>query len=268
MRHLSLVKILTMKNFLSLSILFLSISFLLNGQTECNDPSLTYENENNLVSLANAFSPNNDGVNDLYFILFQNLEVGSSNIYDVNGNLINNIPFEGNLWTWDGLNSSGNLTAGGQYVIQLQAIFSNGDTVDLCQNITVLYNNETGENCLNADSTNLIFPSQFDSELMYNASFPSNESFCESWTVGLNESSNFDLNIFPNPSSDFINVNFKNNNQNLAISLFDLNGKMLFQQNSFNRTSEKIDVSNLEKGIYYLQIQSETEQISRRVIVL
>ncbi|WP_417428262.1 T9SS type A sorting domain-containing protein [Halpernia sp.] len=74
--------------------------------------------------------------------------------------------------------------------------------------------------------------------------------------LGLNDLAKSDINleIFPNPSSDFIYIkNVKNNNiYNLTIS--DSTGKLVFSK-EFN--SNKIDIKSLQKGLYYLTIKTQ-----------
>lgn len=64
------------------------------------------------------------------------------------------------------------------------------------------------------------------------------------------------INIYPNPSSDFIYISFEDiKTENAKLQIFDLTGKMLKE----GVLKEKIDVSNLKKGIYILRIQSEKQ---------
>ena len=79
--------------------------------------------------------------------------------------------------------------------------------------------------------------------------------------VGLEQ---FDINsnvkVFPNPASDFINLNFDwNSNHQYSYSLFDAIGHMIISNQ--NLTSNKINLSaDLPKGIYLLKVSDNTVQ--------
>jgi len=61
------------------------------------------------------------------------------------------------------------------------------------------------------------------------------------------------LSVSPNPSQDYVFVNFENTDiQNLEFKLIDLNGNLI--SNVYPYLSNKIDISNLSKGIYFINI--------------
>lgn len=69
------------------------------------------------------------------------------------------------------------------------------------------------------------------------------------------EFSTNDLIVYPNPTTDFIQIENQNNLQISSIKIFDLNGRELLNNNE--KTNHKIDVSFLSKGIYMLAIKTE-----------
>ena len=77
--------------------------------------------------------------------------------------------------------------------------------------------------------------------------------------------------IFPNPSSEYINVSFTvNDKENVQIVLHDMLGKALYSTSQMEITEQysgKIDVSNLAKGIYLLQINTSKGTTTKKVIV-
>ena len=81
-------------------------------------------------------------------------------------------------------------------------------------------------------------------------------------TTGYIETSNTGSNfkIYPNPATDVINVNFDNNEtSSFTINIFNLTGqklKTVSSQGSIGQ-SIQIDISDLSKGIYYLNLVSE-----------
>ena len=72
-----------------------------------------------------------------------------------------------------------------------------------------------------------------------------------------------DLEIYPNPTSDHINIEmFTPNN---LISLFDLSGKMIFQK-SIHLSNYKLDINKFDAGIYILNISNRFGESNRKLI--
>lgn len=63
------------------------------------------------------------------------------------------------------------------------------------------------------------------------------------------------ISIFPNPTSDYINVNSTENIRN--INLMDLTGKVIF--NHIGNDLKLIDISNINKGLYILNITLQND---------
>ncbi|AWK06752.1 hypothetical protein HYN56_21970 [Flavobacterium crocinum] len=86
------------------------------------------------------------------------------------------------------------------------------------------------------------------------------------------KSNSFLYNVYPNPSSDIINIDLSNKNEteNLNIpitaTLYDLNGK---EQRSISIVDNKgvIDVSKFRKGIYVLHVNINGKTESHQVII-
>ncbi len=62
--------------------------------------------------------------------------------------------------------------------------------------------------------------------------------------------------IYPNPSNDFLNLQYLFNNEEFKVDIFDLNGRKILSQpvkfNNLNRT--RINISELSKGVYILYL--------------
>ncbi len=62
--------------------------------------------------------------------------------------------------------------------------------------------------------------------------------------------------VYPNPTSDFVNLQYPSNNEEFNVNIFDLNGRMILSQplrfNNLNRA--RIDISGFSKGIYVLYL--------------
>jgi len=82
------------------------------------------------------------------------------------------------------------------------------------------------------------------------------------------ESSNQLINIYPNPTSDKVNIELNDNMSLKGLSLLDITGRViptnifLNSQNSFY-----LDLSNLADGIYYLQLFIDESKYINKIIV-
>jgi hypothetical protein len=75
-------------------------------------------------------------------------------------------------------------------------------------------------------------------------------------TLSLNSIENQSkISIFPNPVNDILNINSKREIVNYTIN--NLNGRLI---NNSQRSSNKIDVSKLNPGIYFLKLTSTNKQ--------
>ncbi len=84
-------------------------------------------------------------------------------------------------------------------------------------------------------------------------------------TVGVNEWSNgSSVSVYPNPANDVLNIDIKNfNKENLSVNIIDVIGKEVLKSDYKNQ----IDISFLEKGIYFVSIQQDRKIISTKKII-
>jgi len=74
-------------------------------------------------------------------------------------------------------------------------------------------------------------------------------------TASTNEFENLKISMYPNPSSDFINIS----NDNLEIKniqIFNLIGKKITEIKAQNNRVINIDISNFSKGIYLISVDN------------
>jgi len=77
---------------------------------------------------------------------------------------------------------------------------------------------------------------------------------------------NFSVNIFPNPTAEFVNIKMEQYN-GIAIRLFDVTGKQLLETNLVENTT-KISVTDFPKGTYLLTlINKEKNKIKTYKII-
>jgi len=94
---------------------------------------------------------------------------------------------------------------------------------------------------------------------------------CDSMNVlflGVNELLNYSLNIFPNPSSGILFMDFGSRNFGAAeISVSGIVGEQLIRTKSAGSGKQKLDLYSLSNGIYFLQIRTEQGIVTRKVIL-
>lgn len=70
--------------------------------------------------------------------------------------------------------------------------------------------------------------------------------------------------LYPNPSSDVVNLRFSNPSQKLVkIRVFDITGSLVFEDLSQNGEYQ-LKVSGLARGVHLLQVQTEDQSIAFR----
>jgi hypothetical protein len=83
-------------------------------------------------------------------------------------------------------------------------------------------------------------------------------------TVGLNEvAANSSASVFPNPTTNMVNVNLINAT---SLRMVDINGKVVYSENVSNKNNTVIDMTNLAKGIYSLQVVTTTGVETKKVV--
>ena len=72
--------------------------------------------------------------------------------------------------------------------------------------------------------------------------------------------------LYPNPTSGRIWLQADNDGEEIRISIYDLNGRCLFEKSTHEQTVE-IDLSNEANGLYILKIQFSNQTYIRRIIL-
>ena len=85
-----------------------------------------------------------------------------------------------------------------------------------------------------------------------------------SLTLSLESSNNQILNIYPNPTQNILNIVFPRR-QRYNLTFFDSNGRLV-DNNKLEGIALEKDISNYNKGLYYVLIQSESKTSFVRII--
>ncbi len=122
---------------------------------------------------------------------------------------------------------------------------------------------ETWENILDGTSKALIYSFEFDMDnriLVYT----SNGTFRSKEPVSVEENTqylaNIDINIYPNPTSDIVNIESAESISN--IELYNLSGELLSKQNGLT-----IDATDLANGTYFIKMQVGEKSIYKQFVV-
>jgi hypothetical protein len=75
------------------------------------------------------------------------------------------------------------------------------------------------------------------------------------------------LNIYPNPVTDVLNVQWKNTNESANLSIRDLSGRLVLSERVANGNAV-LDLSNLSSGNYILELQTEESSLRKQVVKL
>lgn len=86
---------------------------------------------------------------------------------------------------------------------------------------------------------------------------------CEN-VVSTFEHTHSELNIYPNPTSGFLEIH--SNHNHAIITIYDIFGKLKKRIEYFNGTDKQIDINDLNDGIYLLKYHSDSYQITKLII--
>jgi len=84
-------------------------------------------------------------------------------------------------------------------------------------------------------------------------------------TVGIEDLNSDELNIYPNPANDIINISLSNNQEKIQkIQISNVLGQVVF--NSIDN-EKSINVSNFNKGLYYVTVTTSDKVISKKITI-
>lgn len=82
-------------------------------------------------------------------------------------------------------------------------------------------------------------------------------------TLGLSENVSLDFKLYPNPVKDILNI--ETNNMTIdVVEIYDVLGKNVISQGGLENSS--INISKLNKGMYFIKIFAEGQSITRKII--
>ena len=73
-------------------------------------------------------------------------------------------------------------------------------------------------------------------------------------SISLPDSHNSIISVFPNPTRENLYITVDNSNMNYSVEIMDVSGRLI---RKIRHVSQLIDVSDLDKGIYYINIKNK-----------
>ncbi|WP_281847443.1 T9SS type A sorting domain-containing protein [Olleya namhaensis] len=169
-----------------------------------------------------------------------------------------------------------------------------GDATDVnwYNNATETGENNTCFNCPGAQWTGVapeyavlteysydLTPFNAETNMMFRFVFHSDQSVVEEGVIVDNlvitgnalsvaEFSESNFLVFPNPSEGVFNIKTKTINT-FNISVYDVTGKIMYQKQDAktNNNNYKLDLSKYSTGVYFLNLETETSKITKKLIV-
>lgn len=86
-----------------------------------------------------------------------------------------------------------------------------------------------------------------------------------SLSVSENEIESFD--VFPNPAADYFEFTLLNQQDDLKLAVYDINGRLLLNQSFDLQTRKLVDVKALSTGVYFVKITNGDQKGTRKLII-
>ena len=109
------------------------------------------------------------------------------------------------------------------------------------------------------EDTTLVAKPAYSVIKAFNACVPSN----------INPTSINQLKLYPNPAKDWVAIELdKSNNGCIEIKVFSKNGQLVFMDNRMTENQLKLNISDFETGIYFVQVKSNNKIIGWNTLLV
>ena len=81
--------------------------------------------------------------------------------------------------------------------------------------------------------------------------------------VDVNETMQTHVDIYPNPSTGIFTIA---TTENYKINILDISGRVVYISET-NTSISQIDLSNIAKGVYFIELSNENEKINRKIVI-
>ncbi|EPR73367.1 hypothetical protein ADIWIN_1397 [Winogradskyella psychrotolerans RS-3] len=73
--------------------------------------------------------------------------------------------------------------------------------------------------------------------------------------------------LFPNPSKDIVSLSFSSKQSNIEVTVLDIFGKMVLMQKEQHVSTLELNISALEKGVYFVKVKDDKGQWGSKKII-
>ncbi len=87
--------------------------------------------------------------------------------------------------------------------------------------------------------------------------------------TGVDEFNDFNKNnitIYPNPVSDYLNINFKEEVEKVNVSIVNIAGQIIYTNDYTNQKLTKVDLQNIQKGMYIIKINADGKETNMKFV--
>jgi hypothetical protein len=86
------------------------------------------------------------------------------------------------------------------------------------------------------------------------------------------EPQDFGFDIFPNPASNFVNIRLSGSDILTHVYLYDMTGQLIYStrisnESMSNSSITKINIQDLQSGIYYIKLVDINRELTKKLIV-
>ncbi|MFW5706676.1 MAG: T9SS type A sorting domain-containing protein [Bacteroidota bacterium] len=120
-----------------------------------------------------------------------------------------------------------------------------------------------------AKMTLMLFVQDFQSKEIYQAVFMDHNIFMDpDDPTSIVDPHTPEINVFPNPASDFITIAFRDNHLPQVGIIYDLQGRQVLREYLYEGHTGTLDVSGLTPGVYILHLTSREKRITKRISII
>ncbi len=119
-----------------------------------------------------------------------------------------------------------------------------------------------------SQESNIIFRFVFVSDQFENGEGAAIDNFTidASAILAVDDIAKNNFKIYPNPSNAIFHIQ-RQRSENMQISVYDITGKLVFRDKNINNTNYSLDLSKVNKGLYFLKIIEGNKHVAKRILV-
>jgi hypothetical protein len=85
--------------------------------------------------------------------------------------------------------------------------------------------------------------------------------------VGVRENNNVQAAVYPNPTKGEINIRVADNNRLIALEVLDLNGRVIYREESLQESFHRFNAPAASKGLYFVRVHTTEGTAVQKVMI-